>query len=103
MIAPRSGYWRILRRISTDGSQGRWRARLARCECTRSITERGLERQGAHMAEITARRRGELVRAVFKVLLDHPDGLPANDVLRRVEDQIQLTDFEKSDFSKHPG
>jgi hypothetical protein len=29
------------------------------------------------MAEITGRRRGELVRGVFKVLMDNPDGLPA--------------------------
>lgn len=55
------------------------------------------------MAEITARRRGELVRAVFKVLLNHPDGLPAKDVLKHVEDAIDLTDFEKSDFPNRPG
>lgn len=62
-----------------------------------------LELNGADMAEITARRRGELVRAVFKVLLEHPDGLPAKDVLKRVEDETDLTDFEKSDFTNHPG
>ena len=27
------------------------------------------------MPEITPRRRGELVKGVFKILLDHPDGL----------------------------
>jgi hypothetical protein len=27
------------------------------------------------MAEITGRRRGELVRGVFEVLMDNPDGL----------------------------
>jgi restriction system protein len=55
------------------------------------------------MAEITARRRGELVRGVFKVLLAHPDGLPAKEVIKRVESELQLTDFEKSDFARHPG
>ena len=55
------------------------------------------------MAEITARRRGELVRAVFKVLLGHPDGLPAKEVIKRVEGELKLTEFEKSDFVKHPG
>ena len=28
-------------------------------------------------SEITGRRRGELVRGVFSILLDHPDGLSA--------------------------
>ena len=37
------------------------------------------------MAEITARRRGELVREVFEVLSQHPDGLPAKAVLEWVE------------------
>lgn len=55
------------------------------------------------MAETTPRRRGELVRAVFKVLVDHPDGLAAREVLRRVEQTIKLTDFEKSDFESTPG
>lgn len=55
------------------------------------------------MAETTPRRRGELVRAVFKVLLDHPDGLASRDVLRQVEEDIELTDFEQSDFESSPG
>ena len=55
------------------------------------------------MAEITARRRGELVRAAFSVLLKHPDGLAAKNVLKAIESEIELTDFERSDFAKHPG
>jgi restriction system protein len=55
------------------------------------------------MAEITARRRGELVRAVFEVLLQHPDGLPAKNVLKQVEDEIEPTDYEKSDYPNRPG
>jgi len=55
------------------------------------------------MAEITARRRGELVRAVFEVLLHHPDGLPAKNVLKQVEDKIELTDYEKADYPNRPG
>ena len=54
------------------------------------------------MAEITAKRRGELVRKVFQILLDHPDGLPAKDVLERVEKSIPLTDFEKSNYPNRP-
>lgn len=37
------------------------------------------------MAEITARRQGELVRGVFAVLKDAPEGLPAAQVLKAVE------------------
>lgn len=37
------------------------------------------------MAEITRRRVGELQRGVFNILLDHPDGLPASEVLDRLE------------------
>ena len=55
------------------------------------------------MAEITRRRVGELQRGVFKILLDYPDGLPAKEVLNRLEQVIQPTEFEKSDYPKHPG
>jgi restriction system protein len=55
------------------------------------------------MAEITRKRVGELQRGVFKILLDCPDGLPAKEVLHRLEQVVQPTDFEKSDYPKHPG
>jgi restriction system protein len=55
------------------------------------------------MAEITRKRVGELQRGVFKILLDYPDGLPANEVLERLESVVPPTDFEKSDYPKHPG
>src|SRR5229473_329835 len=55
------------------------------------------------MAEITRRRVGELQRGVFKILLDYPDGLPAKEVLRRLEQVVSPTEFEKSDYPKHPG
>jgi len=55
------------------------------------------------MAEITRRRVGELQRGVFKILLDHPDGLPANEVLERLETLVPPTDFEKSDYPNRPG
>ncbi len=55
------------------------------------------------MAEITRRRVGELQRGVFKILLDYPDGLPAKDVLNRLPQVVPPTEFEKSDYPKHPG
>lgn len=55
------------------------------------------------MAEVTARRRGELIRAVFEVLIEHPDGLPAKDVLQTVANRVTLSDFEKADYPNRPG
>lgn len=54
------------------------------------------------MPEITRKRVGELQRGVFKILLDHPDGLPAKDVLQRLEKVVPPTDFEKGNYPKHP-
>lgn len=55
------------------------------------------------MAEITRRRVGELERGVFKILLDHPDGLPAKELLERLEAVVPPTEFEKSEYPKRPG
>jgi len=55
------------------------------------------------MAEITRKRVGELQRGVIKILLDFPDGLPAKEVLQRLEQVVPPTEFEKSDYPKHPG
>ncbi len=54
------------------------------------------------MAEITRKRVGELLRKVFEVLKEHPDGLPAKEVLERVEKSLTLTDFEKSNYPSRP-
>jgi restriction system protein len=55
------------------------------------------------MAEITRKRVGQLQRGVFKILLNYPDGLPANELLDKLESVVPPTDFEKSDHPKHPG
>ncbi len=55
------------------------------------------------MPEITRRRVGELQRGVFKILLDHPDGLPANEVLKLLEKLVPPTEFEKSEYPNRPG
>jgi restriction system protein len=55
------------------------------------------------MPEITRKRVGELQRGVIKILLDSPDGLPAKEVLHRLEQVVPPTEFEKSDYPKHPG
>src|SRR5258708_38061400 len=55
------------------------------------------------MAEITKRRKGELVRAVFQILLDQPNGLEAQEVLHREEAVRPPTPFEQSDYPRKPG
>jgi len=55
------------------------------------------------MAEITRTRVGELQRGVFKILLEHPEGLPAKEVIQRMQEVVPPTDFEKSDYATRPG
>lgn len=54
------------------------------------------------MAQLTQRRIGELIRAVFDVLSKNPDGLPARQVLDEVEKRTPLTDFEQSTYPTRP-
>ena len=51
------------------------------------------------MAEITRKRSGELVRVMFELLLDKPDGLPAQEVLDHIANTMQLTDYEKGFYA----
>lgn len=55
------------------------------------------------MAEITRKRVGELQRGVFKILLNHSEGLPAKELLEQLEKTVPPTDFERSDYPNRPG
>jgi restriction system protein len=55
------------------------------------------------MAEMTRRRMGEFVRQAFGILQSYPDGLPAKEILSRIEQSLKLSDFEKSDYPNRPG
>jgi restriction system protein len=55
------------------------------------------------MAEITRKRVGELQRGVFKILLDYPDGLPAKELLEKLQSVVPPTEFEKSEYPNRPG
>jgi len=46
------------------------------------------------MPEVTYRRIGELLRELFKILLEEPDGLPAREALARLAKSVKLTEFE---------
>lgn len=54
------------------------------------------------MAEITARRQGEMIQALFRLLEVEPEGLQAKDAIARVEGMLELSEFEKSTFPKNP-
>ncbi len=54
------------------------------------------------MAEITRQRQGELVRGVFEILKDHPDGLQAKKVLAQLERVVPPTPFEASYYPDRP-
>jgi restriction system protein len=45
------------------------------------------------MAEITARRQGEMIQTLFRILEGEPEGLQAKDAIARVEDMLELTEF----------
>ncbi|MBN3855677.1 Mrr restriction system protein [Paraburkholderia sp. Ac-20340] len=50
------------------------------------------------MADITRRRTGELLRGLFAILLNHPEGLPAREALVRLEKNVTLSDYEKGEY-----
>ncbi|WP_027797594.1 restriction endonuclease [Paraburkholderia acidipaludis] len=50
------------------------------------------------MAEITRRRTGQLLRALFDLLISSPDGLPARVALQQLESRVTLSNFEKSEY-----
>jgi restriction system protein len=54
------------------------------------------------VAETSRRRAYELVRGVFRILLDQPEGVPAKTVLTRLATLIPPTDFEKSFYPDRP-
>ena len=50
------------------------------------------------MADVTRRRVGELIRKLFEILLKHAESLPAKEALARLEDSIELTEYEAGNY-----
>lgn len=50
------------------------------------------------MPEVTRRRTGEHLRALFSILLDHPEGLPAREALAALEARTTLTPYEAAEY-----
>lgn len=55
------------------------------------------------MSNMSRLRIGELQRGVFKILLEQSEGLAAKEVIKRMEQVVPPTEFEKADYPKHPG
>lgn len=55
------------------------------------------------MAQVTAKRFGELQRAVFSILLNEPEGLAAKEVIQRTKAIVHPTEFESADYPNKPG
>lgn len=55
------------------------------------------------MPEITRRRQGEMVRGLFNLLRGHPEGLPAREVIARLQQVAPPTPFEESEYPDRPG
>jgi restriction system protein len=53
----------------------------------------------ARMAEITRRRTGEFLRALFDILLGQPDGMQARDAIAALQSRLTLSAYEKGDYA----
>lgn len=67
-------------------------------------TSRPAPGQGENvMAEITRERAGQIVRAAFGVLLNHPDGLQVRHLIEEVKRVLPLTEYEQGSYQNSPG
>ena len=51
---------------------------------------------------ISTARQGELLRAVFQILIDNPDGLPGREVLDRLQEKVPFTEYETGHYPSNP-
>jgi len=51
------------------------------------------------MPEITRRRTGEMLRALFEVLMPLPEGMQAREALNALERRLTLSEYEKGEYA----
>jgi restriction system protein len=51
------------------------------------------------MADVTIYRTGELLRKLFAILIEHPEGMRAKDAITLLREQVELTQYEKGKYS----
>ncbi|HVA86262.1 MAG TPA: hypothetical protein VNF73_08110 [Candidatus Saccharimonadales bacterium] len=54
------------------------------------------------MAEVTLRRAGEMVRALFGILASEPEGLAPGVALKRLAQQLPPSPFESAYYPNFP-
>jgi restriction system protein len=54
------------------------------------------------VANVTLRRKGEILQNLFRILEEEGEGLQAKDAIARLESRMELTEFEKSRFPNNP-
>lgn len=54
------------------------------------------------MSNISMRRRGELIQEVFRILIEHAEGLKAGDVLEQLQKRVTLSEYERGDYDSGP-
>jgi restriction system protein len=54
------------------------------------------------MAKLGRRRTGELMRGVFEILMQEPDGLQAKEVIQRLQDKVPPTPVEEERYEANP-
>ncbi len=55
------------------------------------------------MAEVSAKRQGQLIRGLLTILAKQPDGMPARDALAQLAIDMPPTPYEAADWPKWPG
>lgn len=51
---------------------------------------------------ISLERQGELIRGVFKILIDHPDGLNGRLVMDKLPEVVPFTEYEQGHYESNP-
>lgn len=55
------------------------------------------------MPEITIQRTGELLKKLFEILLNNPEGMCAKDALNALRGSVQLTEYEMGEYTSGGG
>ena len=55
------------------------------------------------MADVAIQRTGELLKVLFELLMRYPSGMKAKEVLTALRDRVQLTEYEKGEYSSGGG
>lgn len=51
------------------------------------------------MAHITRQRMGEMLRKLFAILLEHPEGIQAKHALEKLAERLTLTEYEQGQYA----